>query len=58
MRLDIETFITRWSEARGGAERANYQMFLSELCEALDLPRPDRTRRNGTTGDADHAIEL
>jgi len=39
--LDIETFITRWSEARGGAERANYQMFLSELCEALDLPRPD-----------------
>ncbi|GAA0868966.1 hypothetical protein GCM10009116_08110 [Brevundimonas basaltis] len=39
--MDIDTFITRWSEARGGAERANYQMFLSELCEALDLPRPD-----------------
>ncbi len=39
--MDIDTFIARWSEARGGAERANYQMFLTELCEALDLPRPD-----------------
>ncbi len=39
--MDIETFIQRWSQARGGAERANYQMFLTELCEALDLPRPD-----------------
>ena len=40
-RLDINAFIERWSQARGGAERANYQMFLTELCEALDLPRPD-----------------
>ena len=40
-RLDIDAFIDRWSAARGGAERANYQMFLTELCEALDLPRPD-----------------
>jgi len=39
--LDIDAFIDRWSAARGGAERANYQMFLTELCEALDLPRPD-----------------
>lgn len=39
--MDIQTFIERWSAARGGAERANYQMFLTELCEALDLPRPD-----------------
>lgn len=39
--VDIDAFIDRWSAARGGAERANYQMFLSELCEALDLPRPD-----------------
>jgi hypothetical protein len=39
--VTIDDFITRWSAARGGAERANYQMFLSELCEALDLPRPD-----------------
>jgi hypothetical protein len=39
--LDINAFIERWSQARGGAERANYQMFLTELCQALDLPRPD-----------------
>lgn len=40
-RVDLNAFIDRWTDARGGAERANYQMFLSELCEALDLPRPD-----------------
>ena len=51
MRLDIETFITRWSEARGGAERANYQMFLSELCEALDLPRPDPASHETASND-------
>ncbi|QYF87207.1 DNA methyltransferase [Brevundimonas sp. PAMC22021] len=39
--MDVEAFIRRWSMARGGAERANYQMFLTELCEALGLPRPD-----------------
>lgn len=39
--MDINAFIERWSQARGGAERANYQMFLTELCESLDLPRPD-----------------
>lgn len=39
--MDIEAFIERWRHARGGAERANYQMFLTELCEALELPRPD-----------------
>jgi len=39
--VQLEDFIERWTAARGGAERANYQMFLSELCAALDLPRPD-----------------
>ncbi len=28
----IESFISRW-ENSGAAERANYQMFLSELCD-------------------------
>ena len=49
--MDIDTFITRWSEARGGAERANYQMFLSELCEALDLPRPDPASHETASND-------
>lgn len=39
---DIQRFITRW-QASGAAERANYQLFLSELCDVLDAPRPDPT---------------
>ena len=38
--MPIHTFITRWSAA-SGSERANYQLFLTELCQLLDLPRPD-----------------
>ena len=49
--MDINVFIDRWSAARGGAERANYQMFLSELCEALDLPRPDPASDDTRTND-------
>ncbi|MHB8764597.1 MAG: type IIL restriction-modification enzyme MmeI [Deferrisomatales bacterium] len=37
---DITRFITRW-RASGAAERANYQLFLSELCDVLQVPRPD-----------------
>jgi hypothetical protein len=36
----IETFIARWS-ASAGAERANYQLFLAELCDLLGVPRPN-----------------
>ena len=35
-------FILRWQES-AAAERANYQLFLSELCDFLQLPRPDPT---------------
>jgi hypothetical protein len=38
--LTLQSFVDRWSGAQR-AERANYQLFLSELCEVLDLPRPD-----------------
>jgi len=38
----VEAFIARW-ETSGAAERANYQMFLSELCDILGVPRPDPT---------------
>jgi hypothetical protein len=37
----IESFITRWTSREGGAEWANYQMFLSELCDVLAVPRPE-----------------
>jgi hypothetical protein len=36
----IELFITRWQTSSGN-ERANYQMFFSELCDALGVVRPD-----------------
>lgn len=39
--LDVETFIQRWTAREGGAERANYQMFLSELCDVIGVERPD-----------------
>jgi hypothetical protein len=36
----------RWADA-GAAERANYQLYLIELCEAIGVPRP----RPASTGD-------
>ena len=36
----ISEFITRWKKS-GGSEQANSQMFLTELCDVLDLPPPD-----------------
>lgn len=35
----IQEFIDRWSKS-GGSERANYALFLSELCDVLGLDRP------------------
>jgi len=37
---EVETFITRWQKS-GASERANYALFLSELCDLLEVPRPD-----------------
>ncbi len=36
-------FLTRWQHS-AAAERANYQLFLSELCDFLALPRPEPTQ--------------
>ena len=36
----MQKFLRRWTGA-AGKERANYQMFLSELCDALEIGRPD-----------------
>lgn len=36
---DPDSFIARWRES-GAAERANYQLFLSELCDLLGVDRP------------------
>lgn len=37
--LQIEDFIARWQQS-GGRERANFQTFANELCDALAVPRP------------------
>lgn len=36
----IEAFITRWACVTG-SERANYQLFITELCGLLELPLPE-----------------
>ena len=36
-------FITRWAAATG-SERANHQLFVTELCELLGVPKPDPAR--------------
>ena len=38
----LSAFLDRW-EASGAAERANYALFLSELCDVLGVPRPEPT---------------
>jgi hypothetical protein len=39
--LNLDSFIARWANLEGGAERANYALFLTELCDVIDVPRPD-----------------
>jgi hypothetical protein len=38
-----QAFIHRW-QTSAAAERANYALFLSELCDILNVPRPDPAR--------------
>ncbi len=46
---DPDSFIARWAPS-GGQESANYQLFLTELCDLLGLAHPDpaieETREN------------
>jgi hypothetical protein len=41
----IDEFIARW-QAAGGSERANYQLFVHELCLLLEVPTPDPARED------------
>ncbi len=50
----VEHFISRWQGRHGGQERANYAMFLCELCDVLGLPRPDPA---GHPGQNDYVFE-
>jgi hypothetical protein len=37
----VEDFIARWQGREGGQERANYSMFLRELCSVLTISPPE-----------------
>ena len=52
---DIEAFISRWLANEGGQERANYALFLSELCDILGVRRPDPAA--ATTEQNDYVLE-
>jgi hypothetical protein len=39
---NLDSFIACWTSGEGGQERANYALFLTELCDVLEVPRPDQ----------------
>jgi type I restriction-modification system DNA methylase subunit len=43
---EVQDFISHWSAA-SASERANSQPFLLDLCDLLDVPRPDPNPTNG-----------
>jgi hypothetical protein len=51
----LEAFITRWQGREGGQERANYGLFLSELCDLLGVGRPEPA--SATTEHNDYVFE-
>ncbi|HEY5205217.1 MAG TPA: type IIL restriction-modification enzyme MmeI [Roseiarcus sp.] len=46
--IDVEAFIERWSSGEGGQERANYALFLTELCGVLGVSRPDQASHDSS----------
>ena len=42
-----QAFIDKWT-GQDGSERANYQLFVTELCELLDVPKPEPARHDST----------
>lgn len=47
----LDAFIRRWQGRQGGQERANYGLFLVELCDALDLQRPEPAEAGARAND-------
>ena len=50
----VESFIARWDGRPGGAERANYAMFLAELTAVIGAPPPDPA---AVRGENDYCFE-
>ncbi|MGO7636717.1 class I SAM-dependent DNA methyltransferase [Rhizobium leguminosarum] len=51
MQAEVEQFIARWQHQEGGQERANYALFLTELCDLLGLPHADPASAAHETND-------
>jgi hypothetical protein len=47
---DIDKFIARWT-ASSGAERANFQLFASQLCRIIGVAEPEPAREDGSLND-------
>ncbi|WP_370637092.1 type IIL restriction-modification enzyme MmeI [Phyllobacterium chamaecytisi] len=47
----VDAFLKKWQGLEGGQERANYAMFLSELCDVLEVPRPQPASAISETND-------
>ena len=47
----VDAFIARWQGRHGGQERANYALFLTELCDALGLPHPEPASAEHSSND-------
>lgn len=45
----IDAFITRWAQS-GAAERANFQLVASEMCQLLGVDQPEPTRADWLHG--------
>ena len=58
MSSEKESFIPRWQKS-SASERANYALFLAELCDYLDLPRPEPSQADESlnTYTIDKAVE-
>jgi hypothetical protein len=51
----LERFIAKWQGKEGGQERANYALFLSQLCDVLGVAEPDPA--TATTEQNDYVFE-
>ena len=47
--MDVEALIGKWWGIPGGAERANFPLFIGDLCKALGLPEVE-VSQGGTLG--------
>lgn len=57
--MRIDTFLARWRNA-GGSERANYQLFIADLCELFEVeqPQPASEDTRGKWARLKHALPV